>query len=163
MLAKLSDFLRTVLSSSSVQHVTLDEELSIENMYVDIMKARLERSLQLRVRVDDAARDSIVPFMILQPLLENSIRHGAVPSRSAMAIDIDVTRLGEFTVIRVADDGAGISGASPRGHGLRNVRDRLHYAYGDAAAFSLAAGPGGGAVATLTFPSIPRNGTCASS
>src|SRR5260370_20374202 len=73
MLSKLSEFLRTVLASGGVHNVPLDEELAVEKMYVDIMTTRLERNLTLHVEVEDGARDAVVPFMLLQPLLENSI------------------------------------------------------------------------------------------
>ncbi len=76
MLAKLSDFMRMVLASSDVQQVSIEEELGVERMYVDIMTERLERRLTLSVSVEGSAREASVPFMLLQPLLENSIRHG---------------------------------------------------------------------------------------
>src|SRR6202008_5066437 len=85
MLAKLSDFLRRVLASSGVHQVPLDEEIDVERMYIDIMITRLERQLTLDVHVDPAAASAIVPFMILRPLLENSIRHGFTGERPACA------------------------------------------------------------------------------
>ncbi|MBV8116697.1 MAG: histidine kinase, partial [Candidatus Eremiobacteraeota bacterium] len=158
MLTKLSDFLRIVLGSSTVQQVTLDEELAIERMYVEIMTSRLERSLQLRVRVDAAARVASVPFLILQPLLENCIRHGVTPSKQGLAITIDVAAEGASTVIRVEDDGRGLSReASGNGHGLRIVRERLRRLYGDNAAFSLEAAAVGGTIATVTLPARAGN------
>jgi two-component system, LytTR family, sensor kinase len=156
MLAKLSDFLRTVLNSSGVQQVSVAEELDVERMYVDIMTTRLERPMDLHVTVADAARDAVVPFMILQPLLENSIRHGQPPQRGALAITIDVARRGDSTVISVADDGVGFAAPAAAsnggGHGLTNVRERLRYMYGDAAAFTIGPRREGGTQAVLTFP-----------
>jgi two-component sensor histidine kinase len=153
MLAKLSDFLRTVLASSGVHFVPLEEELAVERTYVDIMTTRLERRLVFNLRVDEAARRAAVPFMILQPLLENSIRHGLTPESGALAITVDVARNGDATVISVADDGAGFAPSLERfGHGLQNVRARLAYTYGSAANFEVGPRPHGGTLATLRFP-----------
>ena len=107
MLSKLSEFLRTVLDSGSVHTVSLNEELAVEQMYVDIMTTRLERSLTLRVHVEDNAQQSSVPFMVLQPLIENSIRHGMGSSRTTLDVAVDVSRSNGCTVIRVDDNGLG--------------------------------------------------------
>ena len=152
MLAKLSDFLRLVLASSDVQQVPLHEELHLERTYVDIMTTRLERSLTLDVRVDDDARDAIVPFMLLQPLLENSIRHGMNGNRSGLALQIDVRRRDSSTIIRVSDDGNGLAEGSPRGIGLNNVESRLQYMYGAGASLRLEPRETGGTQATIVLP-----------
>ena len=76
MLARLSDFLRVILTTSDAKEITLDEELQIERMYVDVMKARLENSLRLRIEADADARLARVPPLLLQPIIENAIRHG---------------------------------------------------------------------------------------
>ena len=153
MLTKLSDFLRIVLASNGVHQVTLDEEIDVERKYVEIMTARLEQRLDMRVNVEDGAASAIVPFMILQPLLENSIRHGTPGDRGALDIGIDVARRNGSTVICVSDDGVGFDpdGAN-RGHGLALVNSRLYHMYGDAATFTIERRDGGGTQATLTFP-----------
>jgi two-component sensor histidine kinase len=160
MLAKLSDFLRTVLDSGSVHTVPLDKELAVENMYVDIMTTRLECNLTLDVRVDEDAKDSSVPFMLLQPLLENSIRHGMGSSRKTLDLGIEVSRSNGSTIIDVDDNGLGIEPNAARGIGLTNVASRLKYMYGDAATFSIAPLAAGGTRATLTFPYTPGERTC---
>lgn len=160
MISKLSDFLRTVLDSDNVHTVPLDEELAIERMYVDIMTTRLERNLRLTVDVADDARESTVPFMVLQPLIENSIRHGMGSSRTTLDLTIGVSRLDGCTIIRVDDDGLGLGTAPGRGIGLNNVASRLQYMYGDGATFSLQGRPQGGTSAILTFPSQPGARTC---
>ena len=154
MIAKLSDFLRLVLESHGVHHVALDEELEVERKYVDIMTARLEQRLALNVRVDEPVRDAVVPFMILQPLLENSIRHGVPPERGALEIGIDVVRRNGSTVISVSDDGVGFAPAAGAngGHGLALVRSRLQHMYGGAASLAVSARAGGGTQAVLTLP-----------
>ncbi|MBV8245032.1 MAG: histidine kinase [Candidatus Eremiobacteraeota bacterium] len=154
MLAKLSDFLRTVLHSGSVQQVALSEELEVERMYVDIMRTRLDRRLSLNVTVADEARAAIVPFMLLQPLLENSIRHGLPATGGDLNLAIDVRRMDGSTVIDVSDDGVGIVDPKelPRGVGLQNVRARLEGLYGERASFEIAGNGAHGTVVHLAFP-----------
>jgi len=153
MLTKLSDFLREVLASGSVQYVSLDEELRIERSYVDIMTTRLERSLALTISVEQDAQEAQMPFMLLQPIIENCIRHGMGVNRSEIDIDILVRRDNGSTVVDVLDDGIGLPDlGARRGHGLTNVESRLAHMYGDASSFSIAAREGGGTRVTLRFP-----------
>ncbi|MBV8639219.1 MAG: histidine kinase [Candidatus Eremiobacteraeota bacterium] len=153
MLSQVSEFMRLVLASGGVQSVTVDEELRIERMYVDIMKTRLERNLMLDIRVDDSAHKALVPFMVLQPLLENSIRHGMGTTRTSIDLEIDVSRNNGSTVIHVSDDGVGYGGG-PAGIGLSNIISRLDYMYGNRATFAIDARNDGGTLATLTLPYI---------
>jgi two-component system LytT family sensor kinase len=154
MLAKLSDFLRSVLASSNVHEVPLEEELRMERMYVDIMRTRLERRLQISVHVDPGAEHARVPFMLLQPLLENSIRHGMADESGTLAIDVGIRRDDSATVSTVAADGRGflVENARRDGHGLANVESRLAYMYNGASSFSIEARAGGGTLATMRFP-----------
>jgi two-component system, LytTR family, sensor kinase len=155
MLAQLSDFLRDVLASSSVYEVPLDEELRVERAYVDIMRTRLERRLQMNVHVEPGAEHVRVPFMLLQPLLENSIRHGMRDDETnALSVSVKVRRDGETTEVTVADDGRGFRAAEARrnGHGLSNVETRLTYLYNGASSFSIVPRPEGGTLATMRFP-----------
>lgn len=153
MLMKLSDFLRGVLESGSVHYVPLDEELSVERSYVEIMTTRLERPFSFNVRVDEDARSAQIPFMILQPLLENSIRHGLRGDRAGLDIDVIVRREAGDTIVEVLDDGVGIAGGARRGHGLANVESRLIHMYGaNASSFSIAPRDGGGTHATIRIP-----------
>jgi two-component system, LytTR family, sensor kinase len=152
MLAQVSDFMRLVLASGGAQEIPLDEELRMERMYVDIMKTRLERNLALNVHVDDDARDTSVPFMLLQPLLENSIRHGMGSARTSIELDIDVARRNGSTLIRVSDNGLGFDPSKPRGIGLNNIASRLSYLYGSRARLDIRARDGGGTLAEVSLP-----------
>jgi LytS/YehU family sensor histidine kinase len=152
MLSKLSDFLRIVLDSSGVQHVPLAEELRVEQMYVDIMRTRLERQLHVNVVVDGGARDAGIPFMLLQPLLENSIRHGLRSDLGALEIDIRAHLAKGDVIIDIIDNGAGYAPNGAHGHGLRNVESRLQTTFGAQAAFSISARPGGGTHVRLSYP-----------
>lgn len=133
MLAKLSDFLRVILTSADVREVTLDEELQVERMYVDVMKARLEHALEFSVIVDPDLRLAHVPVLILQPLVENSIRHGMRDDGANLEISIDARRNGRMMEIHVRDNGVGFAGTSIEqgGRGLANVRSRLAHLYND--------------------------------
>jgi LytS/YehU family sensor histidine kinase len=157
MLARLSEFLRTVLAASDVQQVSIADELDVERMYLDVMRARLERGLQFDVRVDPAAAGALVPFLVLQPLLENAIRHGMAGERDAIAIAVDVLRDGDATIISVADDGVGPPPeGGRRGVGLANVESRLRALFGDGnTSCALSPGSGGGSRVTLRFPYSP--------
>jgi two-component system, LytTR family, sensor kinase len=152
MLAQISDYMRRVLASGGVQEIPLDEELAMERMYVDIMKTRLERGLVLDVRVDDEAHGAIVPFMLLQPLIENSIRHGMGSSRETLDLGIGVSRRNGSLVIAVSDDGVGYAPDGRQGIGLTNVRERLERLYGSRASFEIAKRDAGGTLAVVTLP-----------
>jgi LytS/YehU family sensor histidine kinase len=158
MLAQVSDYMRLVLASGGAQEISLEEELKMERMYVDIMKTRLERNLSLDVRIADDARDAMVPFMLLQPLLENSIRHGMGSARTSIELGIHVARANGSTVIRVSDNGLGVDASAPRGIGLSNVVARLQHLYGSEATFDIATRDGGGTLATVSIPAHGERG-----
>lgn len=156
MMAQLSDFLRLVLDSSGVHEVPLERELIVEQMYVDIMKTRLDTRLNLSIDVDPALRRAAIPFMLLQPLLENSIKHGLLSDSSALDIEIRARRMGGATVIAVRDNGRGLrANAATERHGLANVRERLAHMYGDAASFAIAPARDAGTEVTLSIPYAP--------
>jgi LytS/YehU family sensor histidine kinase len=152
MLAKLSDFLRIVLESGGVEQVTLEEEMRVEHMYVDIMRTRLERPLRLDVRIAPGARGARIPFMLLQPLIENSIQHGLPTGRGDLDIAIGAEfELGQL-VIEIVDNGAGYAADGLHGHGLRNVESRMRQTFGPESSFAIAADPDGGTRVRLSYP-----------
>lgn len=155
MLARLSEFLRAVLASSDSPEVTLDEELAIEQMYLDVMRARLESGLQLRVTADAEARQARVPSLLLQPLLENAIRHGLGSESGGIEIAIAAARTDGMLEIDVNDNGAGYAPkglGNGHGRGLANVRSRLAHLYGEGYHFSILAGERGGTTVALRLP-----------
>ena len=153
MLARLSEFLRVILSTSDAREITLDEELQIERMYVDVMKARLENSLRLDIEADPDARLARIPPLLLQPVLENCIRHGMANSQAQLDISVSAVRAGSDIEIRVCDNGAGLSTASPTfGHGLSNVQSRLAHLHGNAASIRIAQLEPRGAEVCLLLP-----------
>src|SRR5262245_19818497 len=162
MIAGLSDLLRRTLELGSTQEVTLAEELDLVSRYVDIQKARFGDRLRVGIAVTDEARDARVPALLLQPIVENAIRHGLAARLDAGCIDIDVRVSGGALIISVTDDGAENGGAQgkpfdsaqgrPERVGLGNTRARLDAMYGGRAALTLARADGRGARVTIEIP-----------
>jgi two-component system, LytTR family, sensor kinase len=155
MIVRLSDFLRMTLEASEQRQATLDEELRITAVYVDIMRARLENALRFTCRVDENLRDVMVPSMLLQPLVENAIRHGMAGERSELEIAIDVSRQGDNMLVHVRDDGVGLrlpALAKNGGRGLTNTKMLLAQLYGDAYDVRITDRPEGGAEVTILLP-----------
>jgi two-component system sensor histidine kinase AlgZ len=129
MLASLSDFLRATLAHDGRHEHALADELALLDAYLAIEKARLGKRLRLTMKVGPDLLDSVVPYLILQPLVENAIRHGIAPLASPGLLDIRVEREGERLVIDVRNDGQRRPHMGS-GIGLPNVRERLRRLYG---------------------------------
>jgi signal transduction histidine kinase len=151
MIGGLSDLLRRTLELGSSPEITLEEELVLAERYLDIQRARFGDRLQVHVRTDAAARAARVPALLLQPLVENAIRHGLAQRRDAGRIDIDATSDHDALRIAVVDDGAG-PGAGQERTGLGNTRARLHAIYGDAASLEMTNAPGRGTRVDVRIP-----------
>lgn len=139
MLARLSDFLRTVLEARPHHEVTLAEEIAMTEAYLEVEKVRLGRRLQLTWQIGEGVLGAHVPYLLLQPLVENAIRHGIAPRREPGQLDVHVVRADAHLDIRIRNDLPEAVNASPRSHdsreavGLQNVRGRLAQLYaGDA-------------------------------
>jgi LytS/YehU family sensor histidine kinase len=130
MLACLSDFLRATLAHDGRHEHSLAEELALLDAYLDIEKARLGERLRLTMKVGPDVLDSVVPYLMLQPLVENAIRHGIAPLAAPGCLDVFVARAGARLRVDVRNDGRPPAQAG-RGIGLANVRDRLRHLYGD--------------------------------
>jgi two-component system, LytTR family, sensor kinase len=155
MIARLGDLLRATLASADVPEVTLARELELVGMYLDIQRARMGDRLTARI---DAAVDTLeaaVPTLLLQPIVENAIRHGAAARRGPARLDVSARRDGDVLVLEVSDDGPGPGAAALFGHGLQNTRARLAATHGAAASFELMPRAGGGALARIRMPMRP--------
>ena len=155
MIAGLSDLLRRTLDLGAVQEIPLDEELDLVSGYLDIQRARFGDRLRVQITVDDRAREVYVPALLLQPLVENAIRHGLAARVDAGRIDIEARAAGDMLVIEVTDDGAGPDGATvagPEGVGLGNTRARLEALYGAAGGLELTRAEGRGARVVVRIP-----------
>lgn len=154
MIASLSELLRETLEAGSTDQVALSRELELLDRYLDIQRERFGDRLDVQMHIDGASRLVLVPSLILQPLVENSIRHGLAKRVTAGRILVRAGRQGDQLVLEVQDDGVGLAdGAAAReGVGLGNTRARLQELYGDAHRVEIRNADGGGALVRLTIP-----------
>jgi two-component system LytT family sensor kinase len=153
MLELLSDVLRLVLRAEGSPETPLSAELHFLERYLAIEQVRFSDGLQTRVEADAAIRRAAVPQFILQPLVENAVRHGITRRTDAGLLEIMAQRDGDTLVLTVRDNGPGLGPASAAsGVGLVNTRARLAALYGDGASLEIANAQGGGAIATIRLP-----------
>ena len=154
MIARLSDLLRYALESTSAQEVPLRQELDFLERYLAIEQVRFSDRLRPRIEVDAAIRRAAVPQFILQPLVENALRHGIARRADAGLLEVTARRDGDTLVLEVRDDGPGLGPAGPAatGVGLANTRARLAALYGDRASLEIANAAGGGVLVTIRLP-----------
>ncbi|HEY0152490.1 MAG TPA: histidine kinase [Longimicrobium sp.] len=154
---RLSEFLRQAMSSVGRQEVELREEIDTLLPFLEIEQLRLDGALRVEWDVTEEALGAFVPHMVLQPLVENAVKHGIAPRGGTGRVAISARRSGEWLELEVADDGAGPQAAvAPRaggGVGTSNTRARLRQLYGEAFSFELLPGHGGnGATARIRLP-----------
>ena len=149
-LARLSDLLRSALAANTAHEVSLADELGFIEQYLGIMEVRYSDRLHVTWQVPPDLRSARVPTFVLQPLVENAIRHGIAKRTEAGRIEIAARRAGDQLVLTVTDDGPGPNGVANGGVGLANTRERLRRLYGNATVELAAGAPG--AVATITMP-----------
>jgi two-component system LytT family sensor kinase len=156
LIVKLSGLLRRLLRSQE-HFVTLREELTAIDEYLDIERIRFGPSLVIEKVIDEASLDIVVPSMILQPLVENSIKHGLGKKVGEGRVTIRSARRAGHAVIEVVDNGVGMdehaSGAG-QGIGLRNVNERLRVIYGANYGLKLHSVPGQGTSVTIEIPEL---------
>src|SRR4030095_223632 len=132
VLERLSDLLRLTLDRVGTQHVSLKDELDFLRKYLEIEKTRFGERLQTHIGVDLDTLDAAVPNLVLQPLVENALRHGIGPKIGGGRVDICARRDGDDLWLEVRDNGVGLSAdAFHKGVGLTNTRARLHAPHGD--------------------------------
>lgn len=155
MISMLSDLLRLSLDNDQRHQVSLREELEFLDRYMAIEKIRFRDRLEVAIEVESSCWDAMLPRLILQPLVENSIRHGIALRSAAGRVAIRARRDGDGLAITVWDDGPGV----PRGPeeirfgvGLSNTQARLQQTYGDDQRFELQNVPTGGFEVSLWIP-----------
>jgi LytS/YehU family sensor histidine kinase len=154
MITGLSDLLRLVLDNEGQQVVPLKQEMDFVARYLDIERVRFADRLRVTTDVAHDTLDAQVPYLVLQPLVENAIRHGLSSRASAGELEIVARRRGADVVITIRDDGAGVRPTSTPGLGLRNVRARLEQLHPGRHRLTLADDPRGGAIVTLEIPYV---------
>ncbi len=158
MIAGLSELLRRALDSADEQEVPLREELKFAELYLDIQLVRFSDRLTVRTDIAPETLDALVPNMILQPLVENAVRHGVSPCETPGTISINAYRSGHMLHLEVSDDGPGLQSGwrieESGGIGLANTVERLKRLYGSEHRFELrnVTGVGSGVTASAVIP-----------
>jgi two-component system, LytTR family, sensor kinase len=151
MLAQLSDLLRRTLRRPDAQQVPLEEEIETVRMYVRIMQERFGDDLRVEVTMDPDVAQMLVPQLLLQPLVENSIRHAG--GKTPLEVTVRAARSDGELLLRVSDNGPGLQGATiEKGIGLTNTAERLAALYGERHRLSFDNIPGGGLTVSVRIP-----------
>ncbi len=158
MISRLSELLRHSMEGAADQEVPLERELELLSRYVDIMRVRFQGRLEVTTDIAARARDALVPNLILQPVVENAIKHGTSRVEDSGRIAVEAMVSGADLVLRVMDNGPGVSTGAPTGApagdgvGVRNIVARLEQLYGADARFTLATARDGGTEAEIRIP-----------
>ena len=156
MINRLSEMFRLSLESSGSQEVSVENELETLKPYLEIMDMRFDDRLKVIIDFPEETRRAMVPDLILQPLLENAIRHGIAPRPEGGTVTVRGRREGDRLLIEIADDGPGFQGESTErlrnGLGLSNTKERLALLYGKNHEFRLGRGDKGGALVVMDIP-----------
>lgn len=155
MIEALSDLLRLTLRSSDTQEVTLREELQFLDRYLHIEQTRFGGRLQVEKVVDAGLLDAVVPILILQPLVENAVKHGIETQLGPGSVKISIERSGKDLSLAVVDDGRGVKPGREslkEGVGLNNTRARLKELYGEQAALEVHPGKERGFAVEMRIP-----------
>ena len=165
MTVKLANILRALLREHD-SHVPLSQELKFTDDYLDIEVVRFgAEKLRVEKDIDPNTLDVLVPSILLQPLIENSIKHGLEPRIDGGTVTVRSRLQGNRVLIEVADDGVGIQGRQASklsrtgaGVGMKNVRERLEVLYGRDARFTVVSNPGRGTLVSIEIPAKLPNG-----
>jgi hypothetical protein len=157
MVMRLSRFLRYSLDNDPMQRVTVAEEVDALKLYLDIEQVRFGDRLTLHFHVDQGAANALIPSLLLQPIVENSIKYAIAQSVGGGSIGVSASIVDGQLQLQVADDGPGLdlrNGRMPKGGGvgLVNIRERLKQLYGDRQSFRLSATEPHGLTITITLP-----------
>lgn len=152
VLVRLGGLLRRALDTAGLHDISLGEELEFVDAYLGVEQARFEDRLSYRIDAPAGLLDARVPSLILQPLVENAVRHGVAARASPGCIEVRASAHGDALHLCVRDDGPGLSPAARDGIGLSNTRSRLDLLYRDRHALELRTPAGGGLEVALTLP-----------
>ncbi len=156
MLTRLGDLLRTSLENAGQHEVSLSQELGFLKSYLEIEETRFQDRLRVSIQVDPELLDARVPNLILQPLVENAIRHGIAPRTESGLVEIRATRENGLMRLSVRDDGPGLGTKAPenlmKGIGLSNTQARLEQLYGDLHKFEVRNANGRGLEVVIAIP-----------
>jgi sensor histidine kinase YesM len=159
MIVKLSQFLRYSLDNNPEMKISLDREVTALNQYLEIEKTRFGDRLNISISLEEEVRQALLPSLLLQPLLENSMKHAIAKSVDGGSIELTARREDQKVVIEIGDSGPGVSlsgdrvsSQQGRGIGLRNTIDRLKAFYGARFSFDLDSTDQGGLKVVIKIP-----------
>jgi sensor histidine kinase YesM len=154
MVVSLSDFLRSTLRMDSGREITLDEEIKLQSLYLDIEKIRFPQRLSVTIDVPDELRAACVPNLITQPLIENAIKHGVGRSSAPVHLEVIARDCGGNLSLEIRDDGGNAAEGTSSGTqvGLRNVAERLKLRYGGQGSLTAGKRKDGGFSALILIP-----------
>ena len=152
ILLQLSALLRRSLDSTEAHEVSLGEEVGFLESYLEIEQARFGGRLSYRILIPDQLLEARVPNLILQPLVENALRHGLATRAGPGRVEIKADRHGDSLLLCVVDDGRGLPPATTERVGLANTRARLRLLYADRQRFEVRNSDDGGVVAEIELP-----------
>ncbi len=153
MIAGLGNLLRSTISDSDALVVPLEREIETLELYLDIMRQRFEDRLKVNVHIAPEVQKALAPHLLLQPLVENSIRHGIDPASHSVNVTITAERDGNQTRVQVRDSGRGVPESGlKRGTGISNTAERLRQLYGSQHQLLFENCKDGGLRVTVAFP-----------
>ncbi len=154
MIARLSDFLRLSLDTTETPEISVAEELEFVRRYLEIEQVRFGDRLRVAIEAPADAMQGLVPTLVLQPLVENAVKHGVLRREQGGSVRVTIAKNNGALQICVADDGPGLpeGAAVARAVGLSNTAARLAELYGDQSSFSLDSSPNGGVTAMMEIP-----------
>jgi sensor histidine kinase YesM len=152
MLESFIRFLRSSLGATRAESTTLADEGELMAAYLDVLQIRMGERLRYEIDIPPELHAFALPPMLLQPVVENAIRHGLEPKIDGGVVKVRARRVDGTVVIEISDSGAGFAATTRGGVGLTNLRDRLRLLYGERAGLVIGESHGGGASVTLTLP-----------
>jgi two-component system, LytTR family, sensor kinase len=160
MIKNLEKFLQLTMKSNHVLQIPFEEELEFLKCYLAIEHVRFQNRLQIKMDIEPQILKVPVPNLVLQPLVENAIRHGIAPRKTAGQIEIKASRKNGMLMVSIQDNGPGLNRSQrktlPGGLGLSNTRERLTQLYGNSHRFEMINAPEGGLIVMLEIPVAPN-------
>lgn len=157
MLGHLNTILKSTLTRTTPEKVPLSQELELVENYLAIEQVRFADRLRIEMKVDPSALDGLVPCFLLQPIVENAIRHGIARCENEGKVEASARREGSLLRLQIRDSGSGLNGRAKPGHGigLKNTKDRLAHFYQEAYEMKAQPMEAGGFEVAITIPYEP--------
>ena len=152
MLESFIRFLRASLAATRASTTTLGAEAELIAAYLEVLRVRMQSRLRYAIDVPDELREFSLPPMLLQPVVENAIRHGLEPKVEGGEVRMSAARHGDRVAVEIADSGVGFAPSTRGGVGLSNLRERLRLLYGDRASLAVIEAAGGGTTVRMELP-----------